>query len=343
MTPQRAMGDRSALDPQARILVTRLRFLGDVILSLPLLRALRAAHPHGELHYLAEPGPLEVLAAQPEVDVRWPAPRGWRHTVRIAAELRTQRFGAVIDLFANPRSALLTRATQAGIRVGEDRRMRRHAYTVARHLAPGRNAIDQHLDALRALGFEPPAASRPEIVLRAAELLRGAQLWRDLGGGAGIVLHLGATQPAKEWPAAHAAGWLAAARHAFGSVVLTTSPGHPEPAARAAHAVPGTPLVPALGWREFMGFLQHARAVVTVDGAVAHAAVALGCPTVALFGPTDPAVWFPYEDFGPYRVLHGGAGCAGCAARAQPHDCMARITPDTVMATVAAVLERGNR
>lgn len=340
MPDRRAGAGGRRLDPGAKILVTRLRFLGDILLTLPLLRALRALHP-GELHYLAEPGPLQTLAAQPEVDVLWPAPRGVRHTAQLALQLRAQHFGAVIDLFANPRSALLTRATGAAIRIGEARRVRRHAYTVARHLVPGRSAIEQHLDALRGLGFEPPAPARPQLVLSAGEPVRGAALWREHAGGPGIVLHLGATQPEKEWPAPHVAAWLRRAREEWGVVVVTTSPARPEPAAAAAHAVPGTPVVPALEWREFLGFLQHARAVVTVDGAVTHAAVALGRPTVALFGPTDPAVWFPYANFGPYRVVHAGPGCPGCTARGAAHDCMARIAPETVHAAVAAVLKRG--
>jgi len=329
------------LAPRAPVLVTRLRFAGDLILTLPLLRALRAAHPHGAVHYLAEPGPLDALAAQPEIDVHWPAPRGAAHTLRLAAALRAQRFGAVIDLFANPRSALLTRATGAPIRIGEARRIRRHAYTEARRLVPGRSALEQHLDALRGLGFEPPPASRPELVVRPGESARGLEQWHAMAGGPGIVLHLAATQPEKDWPAAPAAAWLQSAAQQWGTVVVTTSPARPEPAAQAARAVPGTPLVPPLAWREFVGFLQHARAVVTVDGAVAHAAVALGCPTVALFGPTDPAVWFPYEAFGPYRCVRAAAGCPGCAHAHHVHDCMRRITPGAVDAALAQVLQRG--
>lgn len=329
------------LEPGAPVLVTRLRFLGDVILTLPLLRALRAAHPDGALHYLAEPASLAVLAAQPEIDVHWPAPRGTAHTLRLAAALRAQRFGAVIDLFANPRSALLTRATGAPVRIGEARRIRRHAYTEARRLVPGRSALVQHLDALRGLGFEPPPPSRPELVVRPDESARGLERWHAVAGAPGIVLHLGATQAEKDWPAAPAAAFLRDARRRWGTVVVTTSPARPQPAAHAAQAVPGTPLVPPLAWREFMGFLQHARAVVTVDGAVTHTAVALGRPTVALFGPTDPRVWFPYDTFGPYRCVRASAGCPGCAHPGSGHDCMRRIAPGAVDAALAQVLPQG--
>jgi heptosyltransferase-1 len=49
-----------------------------------------------------------------------------------------------------------------------------------------------------------------------------------------------------------------------------------------------------------------------VDGGIVHTAVAMGRPTLALFGPTDPAIWFPYEDLGPFRVLCTRPACHPC-------------------------------
>jgi heptosyltransferase II len=191
IAPHPAAAAAPPQDPWAgkRLLVTRLRFMGDAILSLPLLAALRAALPHTELHYLAEPATLEMLAAQPEIDVRWSVPRGGAAMLALALELRRQRFAAVIDLFCNPRSALLVRATGAPVRIGEDRRVRRHAYTLARHLVPGRTAVLQHLDAMRGLGLLPPAPARPVLALQDFERAAGLARWRTLGIQPGLVLH----------------------------------------------------------------------------------------------------------------------------------------------------------
>ena len=72
----------------ARILVTRLRYLGDALLSLPLVAALRRALPECELHYMAEPGPIELLREQPEIDVRWRVDRGAWPALRLVSQLR---------------------------------------------------------------------------------------------------------------------------------------------------------------------------------------------------------------------------------------------------------------
>ncbi len=81
--------------------------------------------------------------------------------------------------------------------------------------------------------------------------------------------------------------------------------------------------------------------LVSADGGIMHAAVAMNIPTVALFGPTDPAVWFPYEGLGPFRVLATRPPCSPCHL----HDCGAFIClpdlrPDVVLAAVAALPAR---
>jgi ADP-heptose:LPS heptosyltransferase len=83
-----------------------------------------------------------------------------------------------------------------------------------------------------------------------------------------------------------------------------------------------------------LGVMAAAAAVVSVDGALVHAAVGLGRPTLALFGPTDARVWFPYGEFGPYRVLQ--AKPSGTAGRSS----MEALEPGVVLAALETVLGR---
>jgi len=123
--------------------------------------------------------------------------------------------------------------------------------------------------------------------------------------------------------------------------VVTTAPMRPEPtqALAVALADDGLEILPELALRPLFGVMANALGVVSVDGAIAHAAVALGRPTLALFGPTDPDIWFPYARFGPYRVLHAGHDCSTCDRQLCPtHRCMAALSPDRAWETLLPLL-----
>ena len=126
--------------PPRRILITRLRFIGDVVLTTPVIRALRKRYPASEIFYLAEHGPVDILDGHPDLNglIRLdraridglPSVARFMAHIRFLAELRARGFDLVIDLFGNPRSALLTLATGARIRVGWDVRVRAAVYNV---------------------------------------------------------------------------------------------------------------------------------------------------------------------------------------------------------------------
>ncbi|MBC7186555.1 MAG: glycosyltransferase family 9 protein, partial [Calditrichaeota bacterium] len=109
-----------------RILVSRLRFLGDVVLTTPLLRALRRAFPEARIAYLAESPYIEVLAHHPHVDGLLPLDRQTRAAqLSTLRQLRRAHFDLTIDLFGNARSALLLWLSGARQRIGFDYRGRR--------------------------------------------------------------------------------------------------------------------------------------------------------------------------------------------------------------------------
>ena len=74
-------------------------------------------------------------------------------------------------------------------------------------------------------------------------------------------------------------------------------------------------VLPALSLTEVKDLLAAAHGLLSVDGGVMHMGVALGTPTVALFGPTDPRIWFPYEAMGPFQVLAMRPSCHPCDRR----------------------------
>jgi ADP-heptose:LPS heptosyltransferase len=140
-----------------------------------------------------------------------------------------------------------------------------------------------------------------------------------------MVLHPGAGSPAKAWP-----GFPDLARRLGAAgmpVVVTTGPADRE-VARWLEAAPGVDCHPApdLSLRELAALAATARGWVGNDSGPTHLAAAAGTPTVALFGPTDPAVWAP---LGPRVTVLAGAG-PGAA------DPWAGLDPARVAAALAA-------
>lgn len=315
-----------------KILVTRLRYIGDVVLTLPLVQVLRRAFPAAALHYLAEPSPLAVLGAHPHVDRLWCAERSFAGTWRTAAALRRERFDVVIDLFANPRSALLSWWSGAPVRIGEARRSRRHLYTVARVLAAGRTALEHHLEAAALLGVAPLVPERPQLFLTEDERApAAAALAAAARGRPTVLVHWGATQRAKEWPETHTHALVQRLIAAGVHVVVSSAPHRTHLSTALAAAIPAVQCLPVLPLRQLLAWIAAADAVVGVDGGIVHCSVAVGRPTLALFGPTSPHVWFPYAGFGPFRVLHAGVDCGHCDRNLCPtRACMTALDVDRV-------------
>ncbi|MBU1074013.1 glycosyltransferase family 9 protein, partial [bacterium] len=151
----------------------------------------------------------------------------------------------------------------------------------------------------------------------------------------------GATWPSKAWPPEN---WRRLARaladDGRGPVVMLPPPdgGDAYRAALARSGLPHGGCLPPLSLDDALAAVTHSGLVITVDGGLMHAAVALARPTVALLGPTDPDIWFPYGSFGPYRALCTRPRCHPCDLHeCGDFVCLPALTPGQVMDAIAAL------
>jgi ADP-heptose:LPS heptosyltransferase len=181
---------------------------------------------------------------------------------------------------------------------------------IARSVPPSsaRQHVSRHLlDTLAPLGPAPAGLSPPLLAIR-PEDDRAARSWlarRRLRPGEAIVLQAGAGSPAKAWP-----GFVELARRLRRAGLPVVALAGPADRAPVAALVAGGALGDADVARDWplahvAALLRLARAAVGNDSGPTHLAAAVGCPTVALFGPTDPAIWAPVGR--AVRAL-GGAG-----------------------------------
>jgi len=169
----------------------------------------------------------------------------------------------------------------------------------------GRHAADALLDAARLVGAAGPGAPAPLLPLPQAVMERGRSIASRFGTRIAVI-HPGSGSPKKNWPLERFVR-LASELDAmgFGPVFLC---GPAEAGIAAGHnMLADYPIVSGLALRDVAGFLASAALYVGNDSGITHLASAVGAPTVAVFGPTDPSVWGPVGS--NVRVVRGeGAG-----------------------------------
>ncbi|MBA8990291.1 ADP-heptose:LPS heptosyltransferase [Curtobacterium pusillum] len=340
-----------------RVLVVRLDSFGDVLVAGPAVRAVAA----GASHVTMLCGPQGSPAADllPGVDrVRvWAAP--WvTETARPIDDALLGEFRALVTEVQPDEAVVLTSFHQSPLPVALLLRLAgvpRITGASVDHpgslldvrLRPGEDLPEELPEPERALriaeaaGFRLPQgdAGRLDVRLDADAPAAVAGLDRY------VVVHPGASVPARSWPESHHRALVAAYAERGIPVVVTGSPGE---AALTASVAGDTGI--DLGGRtnpaELAAVLAAAEVVVVGNTGPAHLAAAVGAPVVSLFSPVVPAVkWAPY---GPLVELLGdqGAACRLSRARECPvpgHPCLSTVRVEDVLAAHDRLLDRASR
>ncbi len=361
IAPFASVADAIPLHALRRILVTKLRHHGDVLLTSPVITALRNHCPDAEVDALVYADTAPMLSLHPGLTQLHTVDRGWKKLGALAqaraewgllSRLRARRYDLIVHLTEHPRGAWLARATGARWAVGPRRpgtfwrKSFTHQYASPAHAR--RHTVERNLDALRRLGLQPSGEDRrltliagPEADVRIDTLLAEAGLHPQ----GFIHLHPASRWLFKCWPVEHNAALVRSLVERGAPVVLTAAPDARETALVAAiveaAGVPVLNLAGQLSLKELAALSARARLFVGVDSAPMHMAAAVLTPTVALFGPSGEYEWHPWRvphvvvasDHHPCRPC-GLDGCGG----GKVSDCLAHLPVAQVLAAVDALL-----
>lgn len=348
MMPPTTVTAKSGEFAVRRILVTRLRYLGDIVLSTPVLDTLRERCPEASIEYLCFDSYAEPLRHHPSVDVVHALPSGAGPLTMLsyAARLRRPRVDWWIDLFGNPRSALLCLLARPRASVGTDRGLRSRVFDHRLGTPAGDpSAVAHHLHKLFPLLGEVPErpvriACDPESRARARTRF-GIDPARPP-----LLLHPGSTWPSKAWPERKWAQLVEILlRESFGEPWILTAPGQEASSRRIVDATGrGARLLEALPLEDLLPLIAESRAYLGNDGGVLHAAVALGTPSVGLFGPTEPEIWFPHEKWGGARLAQEFVPCRPCHLHHCDHlSCLEALPVERVVRLLRELLRGEER
>jgi ADP-heptose:LPS heptosyltransferase len=350
------------LNPPEHIFLVRTHAIGDVLLTTPVLQALKQAWPRTRLTMVVGQKSRPVLEGNPHLDAilsfpeSWWFRRQWGKIWRLTRSYWRMPKDVIILFHASPLIHLWAWLLSAPVRVGFDAEGSGFSLT---HRVPldlqGRRYLGEvNLDLVRALGV-PAGRAVPEIFLTTAEQAAGA---RFLSAGGGHRWRVGVAPgggqnpleqiAVKQWPADHYVQLLGELACAYPVTLVLLGDRHDVQVDGMAQALQarGADILNLKGrtsLRELAAVIGHLDLLVTNDSAPMHLAVALNTPVIALFGPTAAGALFPA---GPNRIgLQSPAPCSPCYPfgrfpGCQDPSCMAALPVAAVYQAVTACLAR---
>lgn len=335
-----------------RVLLVRLRSLGDTVLMTPSLAVLKQFRPDLHVAVLLEKPSAPLLKRHPHVDEvivlsRMPGllSNVWRRW-HLVQRLRRASFDAVFDLHGGPTATVLCYLSGARHRIGYAGY--RHSWMLT-HRAPDPeviwqkpnvHSVEQQVGLLKWAGV--PVQQIPPTLLYAREAVHQnvASRLRRLGlDGPFALLHPGGTAQDKRWPVERFARLIEVLSSEYGlaSVVIGTSRDKAQLNRLATSLGPRLLTLVDLHLKELVALCAMARLFVGNDSGPAHVAVSQCCPTVVIFGASDYHVWRPWGD-GPHEVVQVERDATGRLLA--PAERIAHVSVDAVVAAIDRLLSQ---
>lgn len=299
-----------------KILVVKLRQLGDVLLTAPVFTALKTRFPDAQIDAFITTESFPMLEGHPAIDNLIGYDRNWKKLglfSRLAEEwtllkkIRKEGYDLVINLTEGDRGAIAARAANASVRVGfqPKGRLQKGLYThIVKHCPTLRHNVERNLDALRKIGIFPTHEER-ELFLDAPPT--------SIVEGPFIVIHPTSRWKFKCWPIDKMRALTQELISRGKKVVLTSGP-DPLEQAMIAEISQGFDVINLSGkitLKQLASLINQSELLICVDSVPFHMASALKKPVVAIFGPTSDVSWGPWRNPSA-RIVAQNFSCRPC-------------------------------
>jgi len=295
------------------ILIIKPSSLGDLVLALPALTALRSSFPNACISWLVKPQFAPLLQGHPHLDhilifdrrllgKAYYHPRALVALIRLFRRLASSRFDVVFDFQGLFRTAALALCTRSPVRFGmaDARELAPLFYTHKIPLDPARmHLVDRYLEMVRLAGAccDQPRFVLPvsEAALASVQQLLSANRLADVPYA---VLAIGSAHPDKRWPIERFVALARYLRDEFDLPAVAVGAASEAALLESASEDTNSPLIVNLAGstslQQLVALLSRAALVVSNDTGPGHIAAALGRPVVMIFGRSNPARVFPY-------------------------------------------------
>jgi ADP-heptose:LPS heptosyltransferase len=326
-----------------KILIIKLGGLGDVFLSTIVLDSLRKSFPSSQIEYCVEKAGKEAIERERRVDAVFVLDKETMHPLAVLRHVRQQHYDMVIDLFGNPRSALITFMSGAKYKVGLDYGWRRHLYSIVGEARREKlHGAEVNLQALRALNV-PITQRSLSYPLSEDDRTYADQVWKSNQLDGRFVVGI---LPAGSWPSkrcepekfAEIANAIAGEYNA--RVLIVWGPADETEAIEIERRCGDVAiLAPRASLSKNLALLSRCSGIVANDSGPMHLASGLGVPILCLYGPTYPE--------GAYGGMHiwvrnERLDCLVCNLLHCPiqHQCMRELPVDAVTRAFREMIDK---
>ncbi len=330
------------------VLVVNVNWLGDVVFSVPLFKAIKKQHPQFRVTCLAVPRVKEILECIDGIDEIIIYDEDGKHKsffgkLSLIAQLRQKKFDTVFLLHRSLTRALLVYLAGIPNRIGYDTKGRKPLLTQAiPEPKDHRHRSDYYLGVVEKAGI--PIRDRRcvlKVDANAAGKVDGLMKERGLIEQQFIIIHPGGNWKLKRWPAENFTLLIRRLMNDGYKVAITGSSGDQELAQKIAVDLPEQPVIftGKLSLKELMAFMQKSKLVISGDSGPIHLAGAVGAPTIGIFGPTRPEITGP-RGVKPTLILQKNVGCnqVACYHLDCPSNiCMQAISVEDVIYAVGKI------
>lgn len=345
---------RAAIDWNAvrRVLVIRLRSIGDSVLATPSLIALRRFLPQVKIDILLESWVAPLLEGHSAVDEVIRVGNGSRERIAAARKIRANRYDVVFNLHGGTTATFLTRASGARHRIGyadyQYGRLHNHLFGTSSEFwrKAKTHSAEQQLALLGYVGV--PVTDRPKSRIDVTSEAAASIELRLAAAGTGeepfALIHPAAAFATKRWPTANfarTAEFLAGR----GLRTVAVAARHETVILDDLSSASSTPVIAFsdLTLPEITALAFRAALFVGNDSGIAHIAAAVGTPPVVIFGSSNRDHWRPWTD-GPNEIVFREFPCQPCAGYTCPAfgepRCILQVGPEQVIAAIERVLAR---
>jgi predicted lipopolysaccharide heptosyltransferase III len=323
-----------------RLLIIRLRSLGDSILALPLVEALHAWRPELQIDVLVEARYAGVFSRHPAVHEtlslkqrREAAMPGWSRA-RTCREIRRRSYSAVLNLHGGPTSLLFTLASGAHTRIGQQKYRQAWIYS---DLIPSPatvwqrsdlHTVEDQLTLLRWMDLPIPAKPRGRLYLdeSARSRIKARLTAAGIEHSGYLLIHPTATLASKQWKARNFAELADQLHERHGlPLIISSAPREAQVLVDiGAHAHHAHRYWSDLGLDDLFALIEGCRLFIGNDSGPTHATAALAKPLVVVWGSSDFCVWHPWET--TYEAVRSELPCVPCPG----HTCTAFDAPKCI-------------